>query len=134
MIQDKIFNDLKDARDPSLKGSLKVIVGELQRQPKKILSDTEVISILKILIKYEEDRLSKIPDINTTTYLTLLKSYLPQQVSEQEIKNWIDANIDFSKYKKIEPAIGQICKHFGQLASGKDIKTIVERDYVTISH
>jgi uncharacterized protein len=129
MIQDRIFNDLKDNRDPSLKGSLKVIVGELQRQSKKVLSDAEVIPILKKLIKYEEERLSKIPDVETSSYLQLLKKYLPQQATEEEIKAWIDNNIDFSKYKNKDQIVGVICKHFKQLASGKDIKIIVERDY-----
>ena len=129
MIQDRIFNDMHETKDSSVKGSLKVIVGELQRQSKKVLSDAEVIPILKKLIKYEEERLSKTSEIEPTVYLQLLKKYMPPQASEKEIKDWIDNNIDFSIYKNIDQAIGVICKHFKQLANGKEIKEIVERDY-----
>lgn len=125
ILQDKILNDLKQEKDKELKQALKVIIGELQRQPTKILSDEQVVAILKKLKKYEEERLSKYTNAETTPYLELLKKYLPAQVSEEEIKTWIDSNIDLTTLKNRSQAVGLVCKHFGKSVDGNLVKKVI---------
>ena len=130
MLQDKILNDLRNTVNTIKKGILKVIVGELQREKTKTLSDDQVISIIKKLIKYEEDRLSKCLDKpETSSYLESLKKYLPQQASEEDIKLWINCNVDFSILKNKNQAIGLVTKHFGSQVDGNLIKDIIMRCY-----
>lgn len=125
ILQDKILNDLKQTKVKNTKESLKVIIGELQRQPTKILSDDQVIDIIKKLKKYEEERLEKLYENKDSLYLETLKKYLPVQVSEEEIRNWINQNIDFKSLKKPEMAIGIVCKYFGKSVDGNLVKDIV---------
>lgn len=131
-LQNKILLDKKEARNPPTKAALNVIVGELQRQPTKELSDAQVLNIIKRLIKYEEERLRHYSTISTTEYLNILKSYVPQQVDIAEIEEWIKNNIDFSKLKNKMQAIGIVGRHFGSSASNELIKEVVTNrvDYI----
>jgi len=120
MLQDRIINDLKESKDIDTKNDLKVIVGEFQRQPSKILSDEQVISILKKLLKYEEERLKRAGE-QTSNYYELIKTHLPLQVSDEEIKTWIKENIEV----KNSSSIGKILKHFGSKTNGTTVKRIL---------
>jgi len=56
-LQEKIQIDFKNTisnKYTNLLSYFKVIIGELQRQPKKELSDDEVVAIIKKLAKYEK--------------------------------------------------------------------------------
>lgn len=130
MLQDKLLNDLKNTVNTVTKAALKVIIGELQREKTKTLSDSQVISIIKKLIKYEEERLSNCLDKpNTSPYLEVLKNYLPSQASEEDIKLWIDCNVDFGILKNKNQAIGLVTKHFGTRVDGNLIKDLIMRFY-----
>lgn len=122
-LQEKILNDLKSSSKET-KDSLKVIIGEMQRQPTKILSDDQVIAILKKLVKYEEERISKTNE-KLSIYLEILQSYLPKQISKEEVETWINSNIDFSSLKNKNQAIGIVCKHFGSAVDGSIVKSII---------
>ena len=126
ILQDKILNDLKQTKDKEIKSALKVIIGELQRQPTKVLSDDQVVSILKKLKKYEDERLSKYTKVETTPYLETLKKYLPTQVSREEILDWIHNSAEFDAAKNMNQAIGLVCKHFGKSVDGNLVKEIVK--------
>ena len=123
-LQEKMYNDLRNC----IKGRrifaaqyLKIIIGELQRQSKKELSDNEVISIIKKLIKYENEN----PKPNEN-YLKILQFYLPQQVDKEEIKSWIVENIDFGQYKNKMQAMKPIMQHFGASVEGNTVRKILE--------
>jgi uncharacterized protein len=127
-LQEKILNDLKHAtenKDNVLAGNIKVIVGELQRQPKKILSDDVVMQIIKKLIKYELEVLER-TNVKTSDYFETLQSYIPKQLDETEIKEWIKENIDFSQFKNKMQAVGIVVKQFGQSVDGNKIKQIIQ--------
>jgi uncharacterized protein YqeY len=57
----------------------------------------------------------------------VLKKYLPTQISEEEIKNWIKENIDFGSLKSPAMAVGIVCKHFGKAVDGNLVKDMVRR-------
>lgn len=127
MLQDKIFNDLRDTRDNATKDSLKVIVGELQRQRKKVLSDIQVIDTLRILIGFEETRLAKCLD-KTSKYLEILYTYLPIQTTDEEIISFIKENFETIP-KDTGPLVGKTKKYFGAAkVTGDRILKVLE-DY-----
>jgi len=113
----------------------RVIVGEMQREKKKELSDDKVISILRKLEKSEIELIEAggCGEDNTDTetlFLKVVRSYLPEPVSAETITKWIDDNVDFSKLKNEKQAIGMVMKHFGPTADGSIVKQLVI-EYVT---
>jgi len=124
-IQGTIYNDMHTAKAPETKSALKVISGELQRQSNKILTDIETVKILKVLIKYEIERLDKLRESTKSIYLIVLESYIPEQVNSNEIYHWILHNVDFSKLKNKMQAISIVTKHFGLRVDGNIVKDIV---------
>ena len=131
-LQEKIKGDMTyymSKNDKPKTDALKVIISELQRQKTKQLTDEQVIKILKSLLKSEEDRLSYIVKEElgvTSMYREVLMEYLPKQVSEEEITQWIKDNIDFSELKNKMQAVGIVMKHFGTKADGNTVKNIIQ--------
>lgn len=126
-LQLKLKNELKESiksKNEILKNTIRLIMGEMARQNKKEFSDDEIISIIKKMIKNEkETNLAKKQD--TSEYLEILETFLPKQVSQDMIINWIKTNIDFSQYKNKMQAMGPIMKHFGSTADGNVVKNIL---------
>lgn len=128
MLQDKIVNDMKDSRDSLSKAALKVIIGELQRQPTKQLSDEQVIVVLKKLLKYEDERLGLCSEILTSSYKETIKKYLPDTISEEQIVEWIQLNYDRDNFPKNTGLIvGAAKKNFGNTVDGKVVKQVLEK-------
>lgn len=127
-LQERIKNDLKTsikAKDTARTSALRVLIGEFQRQLKKELTDSEVLSIIKKLLKSETELLEK-SRAAASEYMTVLESYLPRQASEAEISAWITENIDFSQYKNKMQAMRPIMAHFAGTADGNTVKAILE--------
>ena len=125
-IQERIKNDLKTAmknRNKVKIANLRVIIGELQRQPDKNLTDEKVISVLKKLVKNENENPS--PD---KFYIENLKYYLPEQMAEESIKDWIVNNIDLSRFKNKMQAMKPIMKELGESVDGKTVRRILEEN------
>lgn len=128
-LQEKIKEDLKQAiknKNEVLVDSLKIIIGELQRLPLKIVTDNEVLLIIKKLIKYETEMLTAIKAEDASSYLQILQTYLPNQIEESIIREWISTNIDWSTLKNKMQAVGIIKKHFGSSVDGDIVKQIVQ--------
>ena len=133
-LQEKINNDLKNAiknRDKNNTNSLKLIVGELQRSQEKELDDKKTLCVIKKLIKYEKENINRMMSIEEMTsckseYLELLETYLPQQTSDDDVKNWIRENIDFSKFSNKSRIMKQIMNNFGSSVSGGNVKKILD--------
>ena len=127
-LQEKIKSDLKDsmkAKDEARTSAIRVVLGEFSRQPKKELDDQEVIAIIKKLVKSENETLAA-GNTESSEYLEVLESYLPKQASEDEIRAWIRANIDFSQFKSKMQAMKPIMTHFAGTADGNTVKSILE--------
>lgn len=130
-LQDKLKADLKSAmkaRDAAKKDALRVVMGEMARSDKKQFADEEVIRILKKLIKSEKEMLEKSGQGEASTFIDIIEGYLPKMATEDEIRRWIAAHVDFSAYKNKMQAMGGIMAHFGASADGNTVKQVLQ-DY-----
>ncbi|MBF0101282.1 MAG: GatB/YqeY domain-containing protein [Desulfobacterales bacterium] len=114
------------AKNDFKKDTLRVILGELSRLDKKELSDDEVVKVLNKMIKSEQETLQALGKTGDSEYIKIIESYLPQQATPEEIKVWIQANIDFSSFKDKIQAMKPIMKHFGSRVKGDMVKTILQ--------
>ena len=129
-LQKQIKSDLTaamKAKDEEKKDTLRVILGEFGRLDKKELSDDEVVKILKNLIKSEKEMLEKKGAKGDSTFIKIIENYLPKMATQEEISNWINQNIDFSKFKNKMKAMGVIMKHFGTTADGNEVKNLLHK-------
>jgi uncharacterized protein YqeY len=127
-LQDSIQAELKGAikaKDTARTGAVRILIGEFQRQPQKVLTDEQVIAIIKKLIKSEKELLASAKE-ETSGFLTIMEGYLPQQASREDIKRWIAANIDFSTFGNRMQAMKPIMAHFGTTTDGNTVKEILQ--------
>lgn len=127
-LQQAITAELKTAmkvRDSARTAAIRILIGEFQRQPEKVLPDEAVISIIKKLIKSEKELLS-VSGNKDTGYLEILQRYLPQQVTEQDIRNWIVAHIRFDEFSNTMQAMRPIMSHFGSRVDGHTVKKVLQ--------
>ncbi|MBF0103444.1 MAG: GatB/YqeY domain-containing protein [Desulfobacterales bacterium] len=128
-LKERIKQDLvtaMKARDEFKKETLRVVLGELNRMDKKELSDDEIVKVLKKMVKSEKETLHALGKTEDSDYIKVIESYLPQQATSEEIKSWIQTNIDFSTFKDKVQAMKPIMQHFGTRAKGDMVKTILQ--------
>jgi len=128
-LQEQIKKDLiaaMKAKDEAQKSSLRIVMGEFGRMANKTLTDDEVIAVIKKLIKAEKEMLAQKADDTTSPFIENIQRYLPQMASDEAVKAWIEANVDFSQYKNKMQAMGSIMKHFGATADGNRVKAILQ--------
>jgi uncharacterized protein YqeY len=128
-LQEQIKKDLTaamKARDEETKSALRVILGELARSEQKTISDDGVIRALQKLAKAEKEVIEKRGGGEDSAFLRIVEGYLPRMASDDEIRAWITANIDFSRYKNKMQAMGEIMKHFGANADGNRVKAVLQ--------
>ncbi len=101
--------------------------GKKSSRPKKTeeITDDEVLGIIQGLVKSEKIVLEH-SKADSSPYLEMLSSYLPNMAQRQEIGDWIKANIDFSQFKNAMQAMGPIMKHFGKRADGTLVKELLQ--------
>lgn len=127
-LQADIQNGLKGAmkaKDSARTGAIRILIGEFQRQPEKELSDEKVIGIIKKLIKSERELLAASGG-EDTGYIAILEEYLPKQASEEEVKAWIAAHVDFSQFNNKMQAMRPIMAHFGSSVDGNLVKKVLQ--------
>ncbi|MEW6426851.1 MAG: GatB/YqeY domain-containing protein [Thermodesulfobacteriota bacterium] len=127
-LQERIRADLKEsmkAKTEDRTSAIRVIMGEFARQPKKELDDAEVVAVIRKLIKSESETLARLGQ-TSSPYLAILEAYLPALASEEQIRGWIAANIDFAGFKNKMQAMKPIMAHFGSSADGNTVKRILE--------
>lgn len=127
-LQEKLQKDLQQAiqQRSDRTGILKLIVGELQRLPDKVLADQQVIATLKKLVKSERENLDR-EKRQTSMYMDMLLSYLPQAACEEELKAWIIANIpaDVLASNQKFTCIKNVLAHFGSRTDGGAVKRVL---------
>jgi uncharacterized protein YqeY len=129
-LQEQIKKDLAaamKAKEDVKKDTLRVVIGEFNRMGSKVLSDDDVVKILKKLIKSERELIEIKGESEDTPYIGIIEGYLPKLAAEEEITSWIQDNVDFSKFKNRMQAMGMIMKHFGTSAEGDTVKKILQR-------
>lgn len=127
-LQESIIAELKTAmknRDSVRTDAVRVLIGEFQRQPDKALTDQQVVSIIKKLVKSEKELLAA-SGKEDSGFITVMEGYLPQQAGEAEIKAWITENIDFSSFGNKMQAMKPIMAHFGSTADGNTVKKVLQ--------
>ena len=130
MLQDRLKDDLKTAmktRDQVKKDAIRVVMGEMARLDQKVFKDDQIIKILKKLIKSEKELLEKSGQGPSSPFIDIINAYLPALASEDEIRQWIEDNIDFSDYKNKMQAMGAIMAHFGATADGNTVKQVLQQ-------
>jgi uncharacterized protein len=112
---------------PSLTVPLTLENGKKTSRPKKPeeITDDDILDIIRKLVKSEKTVL-EIKEEAGSDYLLILETYLPKMASAEEIRSWIDANVDFAAFKSPMQAMGQIMKHFGKLADGNRVKAVLQ--------
>jgi len=128
-LQEKIKYDMNHSVDPSTRAILRIVLGELQRQRSKELSDLEVERIIKKLIKAEEELMEAGGRPTDPAFIAILNLYLPVELTEDEIIDWLKRNVDFSTLKNKMQAIGLVTKEFGSAVDGNKIKEIINKKF-----
>ena len=143
-LHDKIKLDLRNSmlqKKNDIRDAIRVIMGEYPKltvpitlqsgkktsrvkKPEEI-TDDDLLGIIRGLAKSEKSVL-ELQNKESSPYLKVVESYLPKMVSSDEVKNWIDENIDFAEYKSPMQAMGTIMKHFGKLADGNMVKGLLQ--------
>lgn len=127
-LQHTIQSGLKEAmkaKDKAKTGAIRILIGEFQRQPEKELEDAAVVGIIKKLIKSEREMIAA-GGQGDEAYIAVLEEYLPQQATEEQIREWIEANVDFSQFNNKMQAMKSIMAHFGSSADGNLVKSILQ--------
>ncbi len=143
-LYEKIRSDMKTAmvkKDTAVRDTMRLIMGEFPnltvaitlesgkkttrvKTPEEI-TDDDLMNIIRKFIKSEKTMLD-IKKQETSDYLELLNSYLPKMATIEEIEQWINQNVDFSKFKSPMQAMGTVMKHFGKLADGNQVKSVLK--------
>jgi len=75
-----------------------------------------------------KEKIKELGEKLLTPKIILIEDYLPKSAApatEDEIKEWIEQNIDFDSLKNKMQAMGLIMKHFGERADGSEVKNIL---------
>jgi uncharacterized protein YqeY len=127
-LQEQFGGELKTAmkaKDMDRVGAIRILIGEFQRQRDKTLNDEKVVGIIKQLIKSERELLAAAGK-ETSDFLVIMEGYLPRQASEEEVRVWIEENIDFSQFINKMQAMGPVMSHFGSAVDGNVVKKIMQ--------
>jgi len=126
-LQDRIIGELQTSmknRDRVRTDAVRVVIGEFQRQPAKDLTDEQVVGIIKKLVKSEKELLAASGKAESG-FIEILEEYLPRQVDEEEIRQWIVEHIDFSQLNNKMQAMKPIMANFGSTTDGNTVKRIL---------
>ena len=141
----KLKEDLKKAlrnKAPEVRNTIRQIMAEFPKLTVPItlesgkkstrlkkaeeITNDDIIGVIQGLVKSEQTVLEATRQASSA-YLEILQSYLPKMSSQEEIIAWIQANIDFSRYKNKMQAMKPIMQHFGKLADGKLVNQILQQ-------
>lgn len=143
-LHDKIREDMKKAmmnKDTAVRDTMRLIIGSFPdltvsivlesgkkttrvKKPEEI-TDDDILDIIRKFVKSEKTVL-ELKNETTSDYLELLNCYLPKMATEDQIKEWIHQNVDFTQFKSPMQAMGNVMKHFGKLADGSMVKEILK--------
>jgi uncharacterized protein YqeY len=120
----------------SAKNLLKVVLGDIQQKEAfKPVADQECHTLVKKMIKANEDNIALMTESEPTDYRIekfqkenlLLDSLLPRYWSDQDIRNWIsDEGIDVKAFPSEGAVIGQCMSMLkGEPVEGGMVKKII---------
>lgn len=98
---------------------------ELYKQKYLTQKDVENISHDN-LRKLVNSKIAELGDKLTSLNIKYAEVYLPTQLTEEQIKDWLKQNVDFSKLKNKKQAIGIIMKKFQGQVDGKLVNKVID--------
>jgi uncharacterized protein YqeY len=128
----KIKSDLKRAmlsRDSARCDALRMIIGEIPRLNLKAdqePTDEQIFDIIKKLIKSELIVL-EYSGQDTSEYVDILEEYIPTMMSEKQILNWIEENVDLNKFNPKVKAMRIIMKSLKGKADGALVRGLLSK-------
>jgi hypothetical protein len=142
MLEEKILNDYKEAmksQDKIKSSTLSFLRAELMNvaiaKKKKALDDSEVITVIKKQIKQRQDSIEQFNKGNRQDLsakeakeLEILKSYLPPQLSDEQIKQAIEeavTTLEASGMKDMGKVMKEVSLKVGQGADSKVVSDLV---------
>ncbi|MFH7320641.1 GatB/YqeY domain-containing protein [Desulfurivibrio sp. D14AmB] len=139
----KLKEDLKQAvrgKDEDRKSTIRQIISEFPKLTVPItlesgkkstrlkkddeISNDDILGVIAGLVKSEKTTL-ELQKKESSPYLEILHTYLPQPANEEEIRAWVRDNIDLASFKTPMQAMGPIMKHFGKKADGNLVKKVL---------
>jgi hypothetical protein len=143
MLEEKILNDYKEAmkkKDTVKSSTLSFLRAEMMNvaieKRKKALDDNEVISVIKKQIKQHQDSIEQFQrggrlDLadKETKELGILKSYLPPQLSSEEVKKIIEeviATVGATGPADMGKVMKEVMSGVGQSTDGKLVSELVK--------
>ena len=142
-LHDKLRLDLKKAvllKRNAIRDAIRVVMGEYPKltvpltlesgkktfrvKKSEEITNDDLLGIIRGLVKSEKSVL-ELQKKKSSPYLEVLQSYLPQMVSREEAREWIQKNVDLSEYKSPMQAMAPVMKHFGKLADGRMVKELL---------
>lgn len=143
MLKEKLMSDLKESmsnKDTIRKNTIQSIRAEIlnwEKDSKNIGKDTTddtIISIIQKEVKKRKDALEQFQkaernDLCEISQIEIqtLESYLPAQLSDEELKSKVQTIIDNSEVKAIGPIMKAAKEQIGSQADGKRIVDIVKQ-------
>ena len=146
MLQEEIRASLKDAmkareevRLRTIRSMLTAFTNEAVASggtPQTILNDEQVLAVIKRLAKQRKESIVQYeaanrPELATPEKdeLVVLESYLPQMMSQDEIRPIAEAKkaeLEIEDKSKMGMLMGAIIKELAGQADGADVKSVVE--------
>ncbi len=140
MLEEKILNDYKEAmksKDTLKASTLSFLRAQFINlaieKKKKSLEDSDCVAVIKKLIKQHQDSIEQFKQGNRqdlvdkeTKELEILKSYLPPELSEEEIKKIIEEAVSLTAAQGIKD-MGKVMKEVSAKIAGRaDNKLVSE--------
>ena len=94
-LQEQIKFDLKESMTTNIpkRDLLKVVVGEMSREENKELTDEQVLRILKRMVEGATE-------CNNTSEIEILSTYMPEKVTETEVRSFLQDIFDRQEYNQ----------------------------------
>jgi uncharacterized protein len=125
-----------------LRGLLAAFTNELvatKRTPQEILSDEEVIAVIRRATKQRKDSIEQFekggrPELaeDEKKELSILETFLPQMMSREEIKKVVEAKkAEMGEVDKSKLGIfmGSVMKELKGKADGADVKAVIDESF-----
>ncbi|NPA74426.1 MAG: GatB/YqeY domain-containing protein [Epsilonproteobacteria bacterium] len=141
-LKEKLKSDLKEAmkaKDVIKRDTIRFLMSALKQvevDERKELSDEDIVKIIQKSAKQREDSMKQYKDAGRDDLyqkeqneLNILKSYLPKQLDDEEIRAVVSNVIQktgATSMKDIGKVMGMAIKECGSRADGKRINAIVK--------
>ncbi len=125
-------------KDKVKSGVISLIMSNIlleQKEQKRDLTEDEQIAFVKKELKQTMDALEQTPKDRVETIeetekkIEIIKSYLPEQISEEKLKEIIEKFIEDNNLEKSNKSRGQIMKfvmgEYGKYTEGKTVNKVV---------